>query len=55
MPIYNSDVVAIFKEIADLLDIEDANPFRARAYWGVARTIETLSRPVADLVRRAKT
>ncbi len=50
MPVYNSDVAAIFQEVADLLAIEGANQFRVRAYRNAARTIETLSRPVADLV-----
>lgn len=50
MPVYNSDIAAIFNEIADLLDIEDANQFRVRAYRTAARTIETLSRPVTDLI-----
>ena len=28
----NDAVAAIFDEMADLLEIEDANPFRVRAY-----------------------
>lgn len=50
MPVYNADVAAIFDQVADLLAIEGANQFRIRAYRSAARTIETLSRPVADLV-----
>jgi len=50
MPVYNADVAAIFDQVADLLAIEGANQFRVRAYRSAARTIETLSRPVADLV-----
>ena len=50
MPVYNSDVAEIFREVADLLDIEGANQFRVRAYRNAARTIATLSRNVADLV-----
>jgi DNA polymerase (family 10) len=50
MPVYNSDVAAIFDQVADLLAIEGANQFRVRAYRGAARTIETLSRPVAEMV-----
>jgi DNA polymerase (family 10) len=52
MPVYNSDVAKIFKEIADLLAIEDANQFRVRAYQDAARTIETLSRPVSEMVEQ---
>jgi len=30
MPIDNEEMAVIFEEIADLLEIEDANPFRVR-------------------------
>lgn len=50
MPVHNADVASLFEEVADLLDIEDANEFRVRAYRNAARTIDQLSRPVADLV-----
>ena len=50
MPVYNADVAAIFDQVADLLAIEGANQFRVRAYRNAARTIETLPRPVAELV-----
>ncbi|MEA3375463.1 MAG: DNA polymerase/3'-5' exonuclease PolX [Chloroflexota bacterium] len=50
MPVYNSDVVDIFNEVADLLEIEGANEFRVRAYRKGARTISTLSRNVAHMV-----
>lgn len=39
VPILNSDVAKIFEEIADLLEINDENPFRIRAYRSAARTI----------------
>lgn len=50
MPVYNSDVVDIFNEVADLLEIEGANEFRVRAYRNAARTISTMSRNVAHMV-----
>jgi len=50
MPVHNSDVEEIFNEIADLLEIEGANPFRVRAYRNAARTIGSLSRNVRDMV-----
>jgi DNA polymerase (family 10) len=50
LPVYNSDVAEIFRQIADLLDIEGANQFRVRAYRNAARTISTLSHNVADMV-----
>ena len=39
MPGHNSDVAAIFGEIADLLEVQGANVFRIRAYRNAARTI----------------
>jgi DNA polymerase (family 10) len=39
----NADVVRLFDELADLLEIQDANPFRVRAYRNAARTISGLS------------
>jgi len=50
MPIHNSDVSKIFNQVADLLDIQNKNPFRIRAYRNAARTIAGLSRSVEDLV-----
>lgn len=54
MPVYNSDVTSIFKEVADLLDIEGANDYRIRAYRAAARTIETMSGSVSDLVEEGE-
>src|SRR5437588_8463302 len=48
----NADVVKIFDELADLLEIQNANPFRVRAYRNAARTLgdlpESLARIIAD-------
>jgi DNA polymerase (family 10) len=46
----NIDYARIFEEIADLLEIQGANPFRIRAYRNGARTIETLSQPLDSLL-----
>jgi DNA polymerase (family X) len=43
MPSHNADIAAIFEEIANLLEIQGANPFRIRAYRNAARTIGELS------------
>ena len=43
MPSHNADIAAVFEEIADLLEIEGANPFRIRAYRNAAQTIGALS------------
>jgi DNA polymerase (family 10) len=52
MPIHNTDIAAIFDEIADLLEIEGANPFRVRAYRNAARTVQGLGRDAAALVEQ---
>ncbi len=46
----NIDYAHVFEEIADLLDIQGANPFRVRAYRNGARTIETLAQPIESLL-----
>jgi DNA polymerase (family 10) len=43
----NPEVAGVFEEVADLLDIQGANPFRVRAYRMAARTIRDLSAPLA--------
>ena len=50
MPVPNEEVAAIFDEFADLLEIDDANPFRVRAYRNAARTIRSLGRELGELV-----
>jgi len=54
LPVYNSDVAEIFNQVADLLEIEGANPYRVRAYRDGARTISTMSRNVSDMVEEDK-
>jgi len=54
MPVHNSDVERLFQELADLLEIEGANPFRVRAYRNGARAVSGLTRSVADLVREGE-
>lgn len=50
MTVHNAEVAATFEEMADLLEIEGANPFRVRAYRFAAKTLRELSVEVADLV-----
>jgi DNA polymerase (family X) len=52
MPKHNADIAAIFEEIANLLEIQGANPFRIRAYRNAARTIGGLSQDVYLLVEK---
>ncbi len=47
----NPDIARLFDEVADLLEIQDANPFRVRAYRNAARTIRDYPEPLTDLVR----
>lgn len=50
MPTHNADIAAILNDIADLLEIESANPFRVRAYRNAARQMESLPREVSVLL-----
>ncbi len=54
MPVHNADVAAIFDEIADLLEIQGANPFRIRAYRNAARMVQELGRDVRELLHRGE-
>lgn len=49
MPIHNADVAAALDEIADLLELEEANPFRVRAYRKAARVLGDLGRDLTEL------
>lgn len=49
--VHNVDIVKVFTEIADLLELEGGNPFRVRAYRNAARTVETLGPDVGDLLK----
>ena len=51
MPVHNADVAAIFNEIADLLELEEANPFRVRAYRSAVRVVGDLSGDVVTMVK----
>lgn len=52
MPLHNADIAALFEEMADLLEIQQANPFRIRAYRNAARIIGELGRDVRAMVTR---
>jgi DNA polymerase (family X) len=45
----NARIAAVFEEIADLLELQRANPFRIRAYRDVARTIASWPRTMAEI------
>jgi len=46
----NLDVARTLEELADLLEIQGANPFRIRAYRNAVRTVEGLTRPLRVMV-----
>jgi DNA polymerase (family X) len=54
MAVHNADVARIFDRLADLLEIEGANPFRVRAYRDAARIIGDLPQDVAALLAAGK-
>jgi DNA polymerase (family 10) len=54
MPKHNADIAAIFEEIADLLEIQSANPFRIRAYRNAARIVGELSQEVPRLLEQGE-
>ena len=45
----NADVAVLLDEIADLLEIDGANPFRGRAYRNASKTIKELSQPLLEV------
>ncbi|KAB0638387.1 DNA polymerase/3'-5' exonuclease PolX [Burkholderia latens] len=50
MPIRNAECAAVFAEIADMLEIQGANPFRVRAYRNAARTIADYGRDIPAMI-----
>lgn len=46
----NPDLARAFEEIADLLEIQGANPFRVRAYRNAAHTVESEGAPLSRWV-----
>jgi DNA polymerase (family 10) len=54
MPVHNAEIAALFGKLADLLEIEGANPFRVRAYRDAARTVGSHAKSMADLLAEGK-
>jgi DNA polymerase (family 10) len=46
----NIEITRLFEELADLLEIQNANPFRVRAYRNAARTLGDLPESVAEIL-----
>ena len=54
MTVRNAEVATAFEEMADLLEIEGANPFRVRAYRFAARTLRDLPAEVGEMVAKGE-
>jgi DNA polymerase (family 10) len=54
MPVHNADIAKIFSEVADILEIQGANPFRVRAYRNASRTVGDLSRSATEMIREGE-
>lgn len=54
MAVHNASIADTLRHIADLLEIEGANPFRIRAYRRAAQTIEDLPQSAAKMVAEGK-
>jgi DNA polymerase (family 10) len=46
----NVEIARVLAEVADILEIQGADPFRIRAYRNAVRTVEVQTRPLARLV-----
>ncbi|HVX38599.1 MAG TPA: DNA polymerase/3'-5' exonuclease PolX [Gemmatimonadaceae bacterium] len=47
----NAEIARIFRDVAELLELTGANPFRIRAYRNAARVVEESARSVAAMAR----
>lgn len=54
MALKNQEIAAILDEIADLLELTGANPFRVRAFRNGARSVRDEARELADAVAAAE-
>ncbi|MBI4373439.1 MAG: DNA polymerase III, partial [Deltaproteobacteria bacterium] len=49
-----SEVIEILREIGTLLELIGENPFKVRAYYNAARTLEGVTDSIEDLVKNEK-
>ena len=54
MPVQNVEIAELFNRMADLLEIEDANPFRVRAYRNAARVIGGYPHSMVELLEEGR-
>ncbi len=50
MPVHNKDIIRVLETVADLLDIQNENQFRTRAYRQAAQTINSLPESVTEMI-----
>jgi len=46
----NQEIAAVFRRLADLMELGEDNPFKIRAYRAAADTIEDTTTPLAEMV-----
>ncbi|MGC9472456.1 MAG: DNA polymerase/3'-5' exonuclease PolX [Bacteroidales bacterium] len=51
MTVTNKMIADILNEVADLLEIQDENPFRIRSYRNAARTVSGLTKNITELAK----
>lgn len=54
MPLHNLRISQVFQDIADILEIEEANPFRIRAYRNAARTVEEYGQDLSEWIAQGR-
>ncbi|MGG1943406.1 DNA polymerase/3'-5' exonuclease PolX [Trinickia sp. NRRL B-1857] len=52
MPLHNAEMASVFEQIADLLEIQGANPFRVRAYRNAARSVGEFGKSVPAMIEQ---
>ena len=50
----NPEIASILEEVADVLEIQNENPFRIRAYRNAVRTVESLTTPLRKWVEEKR-
>jgi DNA polymerase (family X) len=55
VPAHNADIARLFKEMADLLELSDASPFRVGAYRNAARVVGELRLDITASIAKGET
>jgi DNA polymerase (family 10) len=50
----NNEIIAVFREIADILKLKGEDWFKIRAYLKVIQSIEQIQEPVEDMVKEGR-